>query len=177
MKQKGLMAAVVLLCLLLTGCSTTSTCTPVTVGSGIYEGCLPVAQQDFQTLHKKGIRAVLSLETLYYHTAPERELAQRNGIKFYNAPICPSVVPPTERQVKRALLILNDPTLRPIFVHCLVGDDRTTFLIGLYRMYYQHWTPQAAWDEMLRNGFHARWWLYGLETYFWHHTQTPAWAK
>ena len=161
--------------LLLTGCSTTQ-CRPVRVAPGIYEGGLPTTQRDFEILQGCGIHTILSLETLYYHVAPERQLVERHGMLFRNVPICPSIVPPSERQVKKALLLLHDPTLQPVFVHCLIGDDRTTFLTGLYRVYYQDWTPEEAWNEMLHSGFHARWWLLGLESYFWHHTRKPAWA-
>ena len=71
---------------------------------------------------------------------------------------------------------MNDPNSQPIFVHCLVGDDRTTFVVGLYRVYFENWTPQEAWNEMLRRGYHARWWLSGLESYFWRHTRKPSWV-
>jgi hypothetical protein len=50
-------------------------------------------------------------------------------------------------------------------------------IVGLYRVYYQNWTPEAAWDEMLRDGFKVDWTLRGLKTYFWTHTQKPDWAN
>lgn len=162
---------------LVTGCTTPSKCVPLQVAPGVFEGCLPVTEKDFQTLHQNGIRTVLSLETLIYHISPERKLARQAGITFRNVPILPSIVRPREQRVKEALLIINDASLHPIFVHCLVGDDRTSFIIGLYRMYYQNWTPDAAWREMLNSGFHSRWWLSGLETYFWRHSQKPEWAQ
>ena len=71
---------------------------------------------------------------------------------------------------------LSDPALRPIFVHCLLGKDRTALITGLYRVYYQDWTPEAAWAEMLRSGFHVRPTLRGFETYFWGHTKKPDWV-
>ena len=88
-----------------------------------------------------------------------------------------SPLEPSEKRVKQALLLLDDPSLRPVFVHCQLGEDRSTFIIGLYRVYFQDWTPQAAWDEMLRSGFHVRSTLRGFQTYFWRHTQKPEWAK
>ncbi|MGH7869385.1 MAG: hypothetical protein ACREP9_17540, partial [Candidatus Dormibacteraceae bacterium] len=38
------------------------------------------------------------------------------------------------------------------------------------------WSPQAAWDEMLRAGFHVRWSLVGFTSYFWSHTRKPPWV-
>jgi protein-tyrosine phosphatase len=61
---------------------------------------------------------------------------------------------------------LSDASLRPIFVHCLLGKDRTAFILGLYRVYYEDWPPEAAWAEMLRSGFHVRSTLRGFQTYF-----------
>ena len=97
-------------------------------------------------------------------------------MQYRNVPILASPLAPSERQVKQALLILNDPSLRPIFVHCLLGEDRNTFIIGLYRVYFQDWTTQEAWAEMVYSGFHVRPTLRGFETYFWRHTQKPDWA-
>jgi hypothetical protein len=85
-------------------------------------------------------------------------------------------LPPRDKRVKEALLALHNPSLHPIFVHCLVGADRTTLITALYRMYYQDWTPEAAWREMLKAGFHSNWWLLGFKTYFWKHTEKPDWV-
>ena len=123
------------------------------------------------------MRTILSLEWLPWDVWPERRHARRNAIEYRDVPILASPLEPSEKHVKEALLTLNDACLRPIFLHCLLGKDRTTFIIGLYRVYFQDWTPQAAWAEMLRSGFHRAWRLRGFETYFWHHTQKPDWAR
>jgi hypothetical protein len=147
------------------------------VAPGIFEGCKPRTQADFVTLRRQGIRTILSLETLSLHIEPERRLAEENGFIFRNVPIVPSPLQPSEQQVKEALLTLNDQSLQPIFVHCLVGQDRCTFIAALYQVYYQDWEAEAAWNQMLRSGFHDNWWLHGLRAYFWQHTQKPDWLK
>ncbi len=58
-----------------------------------------------------------------------------------------------------------------------LGEDRTAFILGLYRIYFQDWTPEAAWEEMLRSDFHAAFRLRGLSSYFWRHTEKPEWVK
>ena len=158
------------------GCATGPKFSPREVAPGIFEGRLPATPQDFQALRRAGVRTILSLETMPYHIGPERQLAAQSGIAFRNVPILPSMIPPRPERVREALLVLSDPSLQPVFVHCLTGDDRTSFLVGLYRMYFQDWSAEAAWREMVRSGFHARWWLWGLEAYFWRHTRAPEWA-
>jgi protein-tyrosine phosphatase len=147
------------------------------VSPGVFVGSKPVKQADFDALRACGVRTILNLEQLPWDTWPEGRKARRNGFQYRDVPIMASPLQPRERRVKDALRTLSDPALRPIFVHCLLGKDRTAFVIGLYRVYYQDWTPEAAWEDMLHLGFHVRWTLRGFDTYFWHHTQKPAWAK
>lgn len=164
--------------LLSTGCvSLLKHFTLIEVSPGIFEGRKPSTTADYAALRARGVRTILSLEQLPWDTWPERERARREGFAYHDVPIMASPLPPHEEQVKRALLLLNDKSLRPIFVHCYLGEDRNTFIIGLYRVYFQDWTPQAAWKEMLRSGFHPALRLKGFETYFWHHTQKPEWVK
>jgi protein tyrosine/serine phosphatase len=41
-----------------------------------------------------------------------------------------------------------------VFFHCTVGEDRTGFLAGLWRMLEQNYTPQGAFfNEMCKNGY------------------------
>ena len=161
----------------LSGCKTPAPCVPNPVAPGIFDGCLPVTKGDFANLRQHGIRTVLSLETMTLHIEPERRAALKEGLVFRNVPLLPSLVVPRERQIRAIFSILTDHELQPVFFHCLTGNDRTTFIAGLYRMYYQEWTPEAAWNEMLQRGFHARWWLHGLKEYFWNHTQRPEWVE
>jgi len=164
--------------LLSTGCVTSFKRFPIVeVSPGILEGHKPWTQAHFDALRARGVRTILSLDQLPWDIWPERRKARRNGIVYRNVPILASPLQPREKLVREALLILNDPSLRPIFVHCMLGKDRNTFIIGLHRIYFQNWTPQDAWNEMLQSGFHVRWRLRGFTTYFWRHTQKPDWAK
>ncbi len=150
----------------------------VEVSPGIFEGPRVHKQADFDLLKAHGVRTILSLEALPWDIWPERRRALQNGIEYVNVPIMATPLEPREKRVNEALMVLDDRSLRPIYVHCYLGEDRDTFLIGLYRVYFQHWTPEAAWDEMLRSGFHVRLTLRGFRTYFWRHAQEPPpWAK
>ncbi len=147
------------------------------VAPGIYTGRKPWTQAAFNELHARGIRTILNLEEMPWDVWPEGRLAHRNGIEYWNIPILAAPLLPSEKRVKQALSIMNDTSLRPIFVHCFLGEDRSTFIIGLYRVYFEGWAPQAAWDEMLRSDFHVALRLRGLSSYFWRHTARPEWVK
>ena len=147
------------------------------VSLGIFRGSKPTTQADFDFLKAHGVRAILSLQTLPWDIFTERRHARENKIEYRNVYIPALFLAPSERHVKEVLLTLADPSLHPIFIHCRLGRDRTGMIVGLYRIYYQNWTPEAAWDEMLRLGFKVDWTLRGLQTYFWRHTQKPDWAN
>jgi len=147
------------------------------VSPGIFVGYKPRKPEHFEALRAKGVRTILSLEQLPWDIWPERRKAEQNGFQYRNVPILASPLKPPEKLVKQALLLLNDPSLRPIYIHCLLGEDRNMFIIGLYRIYFLGWSPEAAWAEMLRSGFHVRWSLRGFELYFWSHTRIPQWAR
>jgi hypothetical protein len=47
------------------------------------------------------------------------------------------------------------------FVHCVNGNDRTNEFVGHVRVLVDQWTKDAAFDEMVEQGFH--WQLIGLD--------------
>lgn len=147
------------------------------VAPGIFAGQRPSGPPDYALLKKEGVRTILSLEVPPWNLFHGRRQAIQEGFDFRDVPILPSPVEPSEHNVKEALLTLNDAALHPIYVHCYLGRDRVAMIVGLYRIYYLGWTPEQAWNEMLRNGFKLRWTLRGLRAYFWSHTQTPDWAR
>jgi len=147
------------------------------VSEGIYDGYKPKTQAHFDVLKTNGIHTILSLQTRHFHIAPEARDARRNGFVFLDVSIPPAPWQPREKNVQAILECMNDPSLQPIYVHCMLGMDRTALIVGLYRMYYQNWTPNAAWQEMLHNGFHQHWSLLGLKHYFWQHTERPKWVR
>lgn len=47
-----------------------------------------------------------------------------------------------------------------VLVHCTHGQDRTGLAVGVYRVLYDGWSKDKAWDEMISRGFHVE--LVGL---------------
>ena len=144
---------------------------------GILIGTQPTKDADLDILHARGVRTVLSLQCLPWNVRASERLARAQGMNFRHVYIPAWPLEPSERRVKQAVLILKDKSLQPIFVHCYLGHDRAALMVGLYRIYYENWTPDDAWAEALRNGFKTRWALRGLRTYFWRHCQKPDWAR
>lgn len=143
---------------------------------GVFVGCRPKSQADFDHLHKCGIRTIVSYETFNWHVAPERRKAEQNRIAFVNVPIFASPFGPSEQSMRRALEVLSDVSLRPAYVHCLYGRDRTAIILGLYKVYYQGAPPEQTWQEIIRSGYHADLSLWGFTRYYWKHTQKPEWV-
>jgi hypothetical protein len=173
---RGVLAAAALGGLLCGACATGGTLARK-VSPGILAGRHPEGQADYDTLRARGVRTIVSLGALPWNVARERRQAHRDGFIFRNFYVIASPFEPSERSVKGALLTLHDSKLRPVFIHCHLGRDRTPMVVGLYRIYYEGWTPEAAWNAMLRTGFKLSWMLSGLRRYFWSHTRRPDWVR
>lgn len=147
------------------------------VSPGIFAGQRPMTDGQFERLKAQGVRTILSLQVCPWDTWPERRMAREHGFKFVNLPIVASPFPPSEKRIQAVLATLTNPRLQPIYFHCRVGVDRTMTIWGLYRVYYEDWCAEAAWEEMAHNGFVPHWYMGGFSQYFWSHTDKPEWAK
>jgi len=126
------------------------------VTPGLFRGGQPTPA-GFGFLKWRGIRTVINLREEH----DERELVEKLGMKYVNIPMDAWDTVP-DRAMMQFLSIVNDPASQPVFVHCRRGADRTGFMIGLYRIARQGWTPQQAYREARRLGM--RWWYRGLKS-------------
>ena len=62
-----------------------------------------------------------------------------------------NIFKPTVATVLAALQTL-DAAPKPVFVHCMKGQDRTGVVIAAYRIRRQGWTFDQAYQEMLSYG-------------------------
>jgi tyrosine-protein phosphatase SIW14 len=121
------------------------------VDANFYRGGMP-NEQGFEQLRAAGVKTIVSLANEKKYRDAERATAQRLGMKFVHIPLSPWREP-TQNDIDAFLAVVNDKQDGPIFVHCLHGEDRTGAMVAIYRM-QQGWTEQAAYDEMLKKGFH-----------------------
>ena len=136
------------------------------VAPGIYRGSRPREPADFAFLKAQGIKTILSLEAMPWNVCPESDRVEGQFV-FLNVGIVASPFEPDENHVSRAVQVLMDPSVRrPIFVHCAAGRDRTSLIVGLYRISAEGCSPANAWKEMRGFGINQGFFLHGLRTSF-----------
>ena len=123
------------------------------VDVGVFRGSRPTSEQDFQKLKDAGIKTILSLETSPVAYWLEKNRAIQNGFHFISEPISPILPYVNSKQIMRILGNLQDESLKPIYVHCRYGRDRTGLVIGMYRFHVEKWSREEAYREMIEFGF------------------------
>jgi hypothetical protein len=119
----------------------------------LYRGPDPKTAEIY-ALHDKGIRTIISLRT-NAETKKER-LCQKLGMQWINIKTGVFMTP-TNDQLDRFCVIVNDPKSRPIYTACEIDMDRTTVYLNAWQMVSQHWTDQQA--EMEFRKYHKKnWW-------------------
>lgn len=123
----------------------------VAIEPGIYRGGRP-GREGVEYLKSIGVRTIINLDHEEAENIAEREHALSLGIATVSAAINnrQNIVP---EPVDLALRALADPALRPVFIHCEHGKNRTGMVYGLYRVENQGWEPRAAYEEMRKYGF------------------------
>jgi protein tyrosine/serine phosphatase len=128
----------------------------------LYRGARPT-QDGIGVLKTLGVKTILNIENDVKAVDTERAWAQALDIQYISIPLS-GFFAPSEGKMDQIFKVLHDPSNYPVFLHCKHGEDRTGLVVGLYRYYDEHWAAQAAYDEMLQNGFHKA--LFGLNFYF-----------
>jgi hypothetical protein len=123
------------------------------VAPGLYRGGQPDAE-GIAWLKAMGVRTVLNLR--HFHGDTEGERVAAAGMRYERIALESSDAP-TRPQVERFLALVNDPKLRPIYVHCLHGVDRTGAMMAVYRMEMEGWPNVEASAEMQYFEAHDIW--------------------
>ena len=119
------------------------------VDDGLYRGAQPTAE-GIKELEKLGVKTIVCLRSRH----SDKELIGKANIAYVSIPLNTWSV--KEEDVARFLRIAADDHLRPVFVHCRHGADRTGAMCAAYRVVVQDWTKQQAVEEMTRGGFGFR---------------------
>jgi protein tyrosine phosphatase (PTP) superfamily phosphohydrolase (DUF442 family) len=99
--------------------------------------------EHYAQLKAEGVRAVLSLRPPgEYRMDDEVEAVKAAGMKFFDIPV--AYTAPTDEQADEFLKITDDPTNRPMFIHCTAAIRAGAFWM-IRRIVRDHWN----WDDAL----------------------------
>jgi uncharacterized protein (TIGR01244 family) len=101
-------------------------------------------------LKAEGVKLILNLRTPLEHRSAEEEAkAKELGLKYINIPVV--YRDPKEEQVTEFLKILDDPSNRPVFIHCTAAIRVGAFWM-IRRVLRDGWTVEAAEEEAKKIG-------------------------
>lgn len=121
------------------------------VAQGVYRGAQPTSE-GYATLKKMGIRTIVNLRT----TESEKKAVEAAGMKSVEIPLGMFNNGDAEK-VDKIVAVMADPSNRPVFVHCKLGQDRTGVVVAAYRMKIEQWPLRLAEAEMESFGFNGVW--------------------
>ena len=129
---------------------------PGKINDALYRGAQP-NQQGLDELKKLGITTIVDLRAEDKPKAEwEKQQAEKLGMRFVHIPVSGFGAPTNEEVAQFLTLIHSDPQQK-IFVHCLLGADRTGVFIAAYRMGVEKWPEPQAVKEMYAFGFNGFW--------------------
>ena len=125
------------------------------VAPGIYRGAAPTAE-GLKKLRESGVRTVIDLRIERKGQNEEAATAQALGMERLRLKMGREA--PTAKQLAQFLAALDDPSKRPIFIHCQHGADRTSAMVGIWRETRLGWGFDQTYKEMRQYGFNPRLW-------------------
>lgn len=125
------------------------------VAEGFYRGGQP-RRQGYEYLKQLGVKTVINLRA----ENQEAEEVKSLGLHYVHIPMSPRERVP-ESKIQMFFQVLRDRDNYPVFVHCERGADRTGFMVGLYRIAFQNWSADCAYQEARAHGM--RWWYLSLK--------------
>ena len=110
--------------------------------------------EEYAQIAALGVKTVIDLQEETSSFAKAK--AEAAGLLYINVPMSDTKYPPQEA-VQRFLELVKDQSNFPIFVHCHGGRHRTGAMTAVYRMTFQGWNVEKAYDEMKVYDFYTRW--------------------
>ncbi len=125
------------------------------VAEGFYRGGQP-HRQGFEYLKQLGVKTVINLRA----ENQEAEEVKSLGLHYVHIPMSAWEHVP-ESKIQMFFQVLRDRDSYPVFVHCERGADRTGFMVGLYRIAFEGWSGDRAYEEARAHGMYP--WYLGLK--------------
>ena len=149
-----------------------------------YRGGQPETTADYERLKALGIETIVNLRYTDDIEAvkAEKQIIEGLGMTQVYVPMITAWMPkfpfirsltpaPKLEVVVAAIRAVADPANHKLFLHCQFGKDRTGLVSGYYRVLFQGWSKDAAYQEMRTIGFTPL--EFGLQK-FWSKTSTDA---
>lgn len=121
------------------------------VSEDLLRGAQP-SYKGLTLLKKAGVKTIVNLRNEEKWIRSERVLAEKLGFKYVSIPLNSFKAIP-QQAIDEFLRHALGPTSQPIFVHCMLGEDRTGLMCASYRMHRDRWPTQKAFDEAISLGF------------------------
>ncbi len=131
------------------------------VNDKLYRGGEPTSD-GIKELAKMGIKTVVNFRDSDDKMQREKELAEENGMKFFN-PHLSNWFKPKDKDIEEILEIIQNPENQPVFIHCKRGADRTGTVTAVYRMKIEGWDNKQANEEAKKYGI--GWWQFWMKDY------------
>lgn len=137
------------------------------VNDWFYRGGQPTVDQ-LPLLVEAGFKTIVCLRWNASAIEAERQKAIELGFNFIYLPLSYWILP-TQKEIETYFEIIDNESMRPVFLHCKHGSDRTGMLVTFYRMAREGWTADEAYKEMKDAGFHKirmhhfKWAVYRFE--------------
>ena len=100
---------------------------------------------DYVSLKDLGVKTVIDLRN--DPTDYEKAEVEKLGMTYVNIPMS-GWKTPRDRDIKRFLDLLEDPSTGTVYVHCKAGMHRTGVTGAIYRMEKYGWDYDKAYKEM-----------------------------
>lgn len=119
--------------------------------TNIWRGGQPVSPEDWSDLKANGIELVVKLNE---DSEGSDNGAEAAGMTVYKVEQSFWVQFLTEPRLDD-LIWACDAIKRNAFIHCTHGKNRTSLLVGMWRVLKQGWAIPDAYAEMIERGFHS----------------------
>ena len=143
------------------------------IDTNVFVGSKPRTEKDFQFLQSQHVHYILNARFLPFFSGGEERKAKKFGMKFIAVEMNASPISPSRKHVDKILLTMHDAQFQPVYLHCVLGRDRTSLISGLYKIYFLGVSKSDAWAEMRQSGFKTWFILRGLKSYFEKQAENP----
>ncbi len=123
------------------------------VNEHLYRGAQP-NRLGLRYLHELGVGTIINLRMADDAWVAEADEAAALGMNYFNVPMNGFSHMTMENMTNVLSIIEKSPT--PVFVHCMVGCDRTGTVLACYRIQHDGWSSEKALREAKTYGMHSR---------------------